>query len=124
MVEFDEFLNLTPEQVINFIKSDRLLVPSEETIYESVLAWVKFDENIRQEYLSQLMEFVRLPLLSQDYLVQRVEQETLLRDNLQCNNLIIEALKYHLIKNDPRLLYGFISPRVHPRRYVKEKFVF
>lgn len=57
------------------------------------------------------MEHVRLPLLSQEYLVQRVEQESLLRDNLQCNNLIIEALKYHLIKNDPRMLYGFLSPR-------------
>jgi hypothetical protein len=65
-VQFDEFLNLTPEQVVNFIRSDRPSVPSEETIYESVIAWIKFDENIRQTHVSQLMENVRLPLLSQD----------------------------------------------------------
>lgn len=30
------------------------------------------------------MEHVRLPLLSQDYLMQRVEEEPLLKLNLQC----------------------------------------
>lgn len=32
VVQFDEFLNLTSEQVVNLIKSDRLSVPSEEKV--------------------------------------------------------------------------------------------
>lgn len=32
VIQFDEFLNLTSEQVVNLIKSDRLSVPSEEKV--------------------------------------------------------------------------------------------
>jgi hypothetical protein len=53
-------------------------------VFECVIAWVHHDLEKRQMHLAELMEHVRLPLLSQEYLVQRVEEEPLLKDNLQC----------------------------------------
>lgn len=53
-------------------------------VFECVIAWVNHDLEKRKEYLAELMEHVRLPLLSQEYLVQRVEEEPLLKTNLQC----------------------------------------
>lgn len=39
-------------------------------VYESVLAWVRHDPRKRSQLFGQIMEFVRLPLVTQDYLVR------------------------------------------------------
>lgn len=114
VVQFDEFLNLTPAQVVNLIRSDRLLVASEEKVYESVIAWLMYDTAGRQPYLAQLMEHVRLPLLPQEYLVSRVENEPCLKADLLCKDYLIEALKFHLLKGEAK--GAFKTPRTVPRQ--------
>ena len=57
-------------QVAELIASDTITVPSEEKVYESVLAWVRHDLPRRRAHLPALMESVRLPLLSREYLFQ------------------------------------------------------
>uniref|UniRef100_A0A1B0DHB6 Uncharacterized protein n=1 Tax=Phlebotomus papatasi TaxID=29031 RepID=A0A1B0DHB6_PHLPP len=116
VVQFDEFLNLTHEQVVNLISSDRISVPSEEKVFECVVAWINYDVTMRQQYLAALMEYVRLPLLSQEYLVQRVEKEPLLKGDIQCKDYLIEALKYHLLKGEIKA--SFKTPRTIPRQPV------
>ncbi|EGI68861.1 Ring canal kelch-like protein [Acromyrmex echinatior] len=114
VVDAEEFLTLEPEQVAKLICSDRLMVPSEEKVFECVISWVHHDLEKRQNDLALLMEHVRLPLLSQEYLVQRVEEEPLLKANLQCKDFLIEALKYHLLKGEQKSL--FKTPRTKPRQ--------
>ncbi|KAG7205534.1 hypothetical protein KM043_007512 [Ampulex compressa] len=114
VVDGDEFLTLAPQQVAKLICSDRLMVPSEEKVFECVISWVHHELDSRQAHLAQLMEHVRFPLLSQEYLVQRVEEEPLLKANLQCKDFLIEALKYHLLKGEQKLL--FKTPRTKPRQ--------
>lgn len=94
VVGSEEFLNLGMEQVSNLIASDKLTIPTEEKVrgsfagpylpwlrlhwwcfselqvFEAVIAWVNHDKDVRQEHLAHLMEHVRLPLLSREYLVQ------------------------------------------------------
>ena len=53
-------------------------------VFECVMSWVNGDLANREQYLAELMEYVRLPLLSQDYLIQRVEEEPLLKQDAQC----------------------------------------
>lgn len=102
------------EQVVNLLKSDRLTVSAEEKVYESVIAWIQFDEQIRRKHLPQLLEHVRLPLVAQDYLVSRVENEPLIKEDLLCKDYIIEALKYHLLKTDTKNTFKTI--RTIPRQ--------
>ncbi|KAJ1522109.1 hypothetical protein ONE63_002420 [Megalurothrips usitatus] len=116
VVECEEFLTLSPQQVSKLICSDRLTVPSEEKVFESVVSWVHHDLEGRQSQLPLLMEHVRLPLLSQDYLMQRVEEEPLLKANLQCKDFLIEAFKYHLLKGEQKV--SFKTPRTKPRQPV------
>lgn len=116
VVECEEFLTLSPQQVSKLICSDRLTVPSEEKVFECVVSWVHHDLEARQSQLPLLMEHVRLPLLSQDYLMQRVEEEPLLKANLQCKDFLIEAFKYHLLKGEQKL--SFKTPRTKPRKPV------
>lgn len=102
IIQYDEFFNLQHDQVAALVKSDRLTVQSEEKVYESVIGWIQFDDAERRKYLPELLEHVRLPLVAQDYLVLRVENEPLIKENLLCKDYIIEALKYHLLKNDAK----------------------
>lgn len=113
MIQYDEFLNLQPEQMAAILQNDRITVSSEEKVYESVIAWVQFDSHTRREYLPMLLEHVRLPLVAQDYLVSRVENEPLLKEDLNCKDFIIEAFKYHLLKNDGKNTFN--SVRTIPR---------
>ena len=76
-------------------------------------AWTNHDLRIRCEFLPQLMEHVRLPLLSQEYLVQRVGDDELIKSNTICKDFLIEAMKYHLLKPEQKLLYK--TPRTKPR---------
>lgn len=116
VVQFDEFLNLTPAQVAGLIRSDRLLVPGEEKVYEAVIAWCVHDLAGRQSHLAGLMEHVRLPLLPQEYLVSRVENEPCLKADLLCKDFLIEALKFHLLKGEAKS--AFKTPRTVPRQPV------
>ncbi len=113
VVQHDEFINLSPMQVCHLISSDRLTVSSEEQVFESVIQWIHHDLGTRQEYISQLMEHVRLPLLPQEYLVQRVEDEQLIKNNSQCKDYLIEAMKFHLLKPEQKIIYK--TPRTKTR---------
>lgn len=44
--------------------------PSLSQVFEAMIAWIKYDKPARLEHMPKLMEHVRLPLLSRDYLVQ------------------------------------------------------
>uniref|UniRef100_A0A665TBW1 BTB domain-containing protein n=1 Tax=Echeneis naucrates TaxID=173247 RepID=A0A665TBW1_ECHNA len=104
VVGSEEFLNLGMEQVSSLIASDKLTIPTEEKVFEAVIAWVNHDKDVRQEHLAHLMEHVRLPLLSREYLVQRVEEESLIKNSSACKDYLIEAMKYHLLPADQRAL--------------------
>lgn len=116
IIQYDEFFNLQHEQVASLIKNDHLTVTSEEKVYESVIAWIQFNPNDRRIHLPELMENVRLPLIGQEYLVSRVENEPLLKEDLHCKDYIIEALKYHLLKGDAKT--NFKTSRTIPRQPV------
>ncbi|KAF3852462.1 hypothetical protein F7725_005817 [Dissostichus mawsoni] len=104
VVGSEEFLNLGMEQVSSLIASDKLTIPTEEKVFEAVIAWVNHDKDVRQEHLAHLMEHVRMPLLSREYLVQRVEEESLIKNSSACKDYLIEAMKYHLLPADQRAL--------------------
>ena len=63
--------------------------------------------------MAELLEHVRLPLLPQEFLVQRVEEETLVKNSSECKDYLIEAMKFHLLKPDQKLAYK--SPRTKAR---------
>jgi len=78
------------------------------------VAWANYDKSAsRRDVIARLMQHVRLPLLSQDFLVQRVEQEPLIKNNSACKDFLIEALKYHLLRPEQKI--HFASPRTKHR---------
>lgn len=112
----DEFLNLPLSQVVELVCSSELGVLSEEHVFESVVAWIKYDLPERSPHMATLMEHVRLPLLSSQYLTERVCSEPLIESCIQCKNYLIEAMKYHLLSPSERS--KFASPRSLPRKRI------
>lgn len=52
----------------------------------------------------QLMSHVRLPLVSREFLMTCVETEPLIREDQQCKELLLEAMKYHLLPEQRSLM--------------------
>ncbi|XP_055021770.1 kelch-like protein 17 isoform X1 [Boleophthalmus pectinirostris] len=109
----EEFMLLPLKQVLDLISSDNLNVPSEEEVYRSVLSWVKHDIDGRRQHVPWLMKCVRLPLLRRDFLMSNVDTELLVRHHSECKDLLIEALKYHLMPEQRGVLS---NSRTRPRR--------
>ncbi|XP_045064222.1 kelch-like protein 3 isoform X3 [Coregonus clupeaformis] len=109
----EEFMGLSLQQVYSLISSDKLTVSTEEKVFEAMVAWIKHNKEARLEHMPKLMEHVRLPLLSRDYLVQIVEEEALIKNNNICKDFLIEAMKYHLLPADQRHLIK--TDRTRPR---------
>ncbi|XP_077295310.1 kelch-like protein diablo [Arctopsyche grandis] len=55
-----DFLNLLASDVIEILKSNYLIVPSEEDVFNAVKLWVNHDDANRKNYLAQLLRSVSL----------------------------------------------------------------
>ncbi|XP_077294543.1 kelch-like protein 25 [Arctopsyche grandis] len=65
-----DFLNLSASNVIEILKSDDLIMSSEEDIFNAVKLWVNHDNANRKYDLAKLMESVSLSLLSTEFLLE------------------------------------------------------
>ncbi|KAK7495717.1 hypothetical protein BaRGS_00013164 [Batillaria attramentaria] len=105
--ETEEFLSLSKQEVLDIISRDELNVNSEEEVFEAVLEWVKQAEEERKVHLPELMVQVRLPLLTPPYLSDRVATENLIKNSLQCRDLLDEARDYLLMPERRTLMQTF-----------------
>lgn len=113
VISTEEFLLLGFSEVQDLISNSQLNISSEEKVFTAVLNWVKNDLNERKKYVSALMAHVRLPLVSREFLMETVESDPLVREDPQCKELLLEAMKYHLL---PEHRSSLVSQRTLERR--------
>ncbi|XP_062343754.1 kelch-like protein 1 isoform X2 [Cinclus cinclus] len=112
VIRNQEFLLLPAEELHKLLASDDVNVPDEETIFHALMMWVKYDMQRRCNDLSMLLAYIRLPLLPPQILAD-LENHALFKDDLECQKLILEAMKYHLLPERRTLMQ---SPRTKPRK--------
>ncbi|XP_067418882.1 kelch-like protein 1 isoform X2 [Emydura macquarii macquarii] len=112
VIRNQEFLLLPAEELHKLLASDDVNVPDEETIFHALMMWVKYDMPRRCNDLSMLLAYIRLPLLPPQILAD-LENHALFKDDLECQKLILEAMKYHLLPERRTLMQ---SPRTKPRK--------
>ncbi|KTG47737.1 hypothetical protein cypCar_00027832, partial [Cyprinus carpio] len=117
VVQQEEFMLLSQSEVEKLIKCDEIQVDSEEPVFEAVLNWVKHNRKEREPYLADLLEYVRMPLLTPRYITDVIDIEPLIRCSLPCRDLVDEAKKFHL---RPELRSEMQSPRTQARLGAKE----
>ena len=113
VMKSEEYALLPCDLLIKVISSDDLNIVEERVVYESVLEWVKHDLNNRASKLASLIRYVRMPLISKDYLLNRIDSDNLIRSNLTCRDLLDEAKNYHLLPDQRARLR---TERMRPRK--------
>uniref|UniRef100_A0A8C3TFI3 BTB domain-containing protein n=1 Tax=Chelydra serpentina TaxID=8475 RepID=A0A8C3TFI3_CHESE len=96
VVQHEEFILLNQEEVEKLIKCDEIQVDSEEPVFEAVINWVKHSKKERENSLPELLQYVRMPLLTPRYITDVIDTEPFIRCSLQCRDLVDEAKKFHL----------------------------
>ncbi|XP_059901406.1 kelch-like protein 40b [Gadus macrocephalus] len=73
-----DFLQLGPSELAAILACDTLNVETEETVFESLMKWVAEDVENREKELPRLLDCVRLRLVSEEYLREKVEKHKLI----------------------------------------------
>ena len=113
----EEFLNLSIKRLIELVGENNLCAHDESQVYNAILSWIKHDLSHRSQHIGDLLSLIKLPLLSRDFLMFTVEPEELIRSNSECKDLVIEAMKYHLL---PELRPYLQNTRTKPRQNIDE----
>ena len=110
----DEFLHLSEYQLASLLCGDDLSVLNEEKVYEALIRWVKYDPRNRKRQFQELVDHIRFPMMSPDYLIDQVESEPLFQEFPKCRELLTEAHHFHLL---PSRRGWFQTARTRPRKY-------
>lgn len=91
----EDFLNLELEELVGIIESDNLITQSEELVCDMAMGWINHDKESRQQTAGVILEVLRLPLVSPNYLCHTFESNQFLQSDTKCKKVIQEAMKYH-----------------------------
>ncbi|KAH3769879.1 kelch-like protein 13 isoform X2 [Dreissena polymorpha] len=103
MAKMGQYMKLNHNQLSQLLEDNSLRISSEYQLFELVLCWMQGKKE-REQYVSELMRNVRLPLLSGEELVEKVSIVPLMRDNKECHELLTEAKDYHIVVSKQPLL--------------------
>ncbi|KAK9977675.1 hypothetical protein ABG768_019476 [Culter alburnus] len=93
LLEPEEFLELSLEQLEELIGKDELNVKQEKVVFEAVLQWINYAPENRKQTIAVLLPKVRLGLMPSDYFINNVKNNPLVMENEACKPVIINAMK-------------------------------
>lgn len=94
LVTTPEFLSLDRKLLVELLRDDELAVQREEQVYEAAMTWLRQDVDKRGAHIAEVLRPVRLQLLTHSYLMQKVENDDLVRSNANSLAQLIEAIDY------------------------------
>lgn len=77
----EDFLQLNATELAAILTNDNLNVETEEAVFEAMMRWVLRDPDSREKELPDLLDCVRLRLVTDDYLKEKVEKHQLISAN-------------------------------------------
>lgn len=94
IVKTEEFLLMPPPVLLDILKHDRFFVESETELFEYLMLWIRFEAQARKCLLLSFLQCVRLPLLGLRYLLETVDQDSLVMEDEKCRALVSETKNY------------------------------
>ena len=111
IAETNEFLEMPSDVLEDIVANDCLRVRCEEEVYNAVKRWVYYDIPNRRCFFQSLMQHVRLPFVSRQFLHTEVQNEKLMHD---CEKYFLEAVCYKTSPNKRAEMKD--SVRIQPRK--------
>ncbi|XP_078482429.1 kelch-like protein 12 [Ciona intestinalis] len=91
-----KFFEIDEVEMEKLISSDELVMESEEVVYECMVGWVKHHLQTRKRYFPTLFKHLRLQYVRLDYLSRNIRKEELVREFLDCRDLVEDAFYFHI----------------------------
>ena len=135
VIDSQKFVLLAADEIAKLLASDDLNIPNEELMFQALMLWLRHDLPERKIELPHLLSLIKLPLISPQvlflyqfkiflkillftfenvqFIADHVESNPIFREDRVCQELIVEALKYHLL---PERRSALQSPRTRPRK--------
>ena len=82
-------------------------------VFDGLVRWTEHNRPERGVHFAKLLRHVRLPLLTTNLLVDRVEREELVQRSPVAKEMLMEAMKYNMATSQQRS--SLTSPRTIPR---------
>ncbi|CAG9115589.1 unnamed protein product [Plutella xylostella] len=111
----EEFLQLTPAELISLIRKDELNVREETEVYNAVLNWVKYDEDRRHPRMEHILQAVRCQYLTPSFLREQMTTCAVLKKVPACREYLARIFKDLTLHkkpviserrpNTPRIIY-------------------
>ena len=108
------FLSLSVDLIYDILDHDDLNITDEQILYDTVLLWIKLEEN-RKSSIGKILETVRLPIMSPKFLLDVAMKESVFKENPAAQTLLQEAQRYVMIPN------GSENKRTRKRNNYKNK---
>ena len=94
VVEHEDFLNLTINEVEEWISSDEIRVRGEEDVFEAIVKWVEQKGSGERDKFFELFRHVRLIYLSRNYVLNDILPHPLITNEKACTAFVLDAIKH------------------------------
>ena len=89
-----EFLDLSSQEIENWISSDEIVINNEEDIFEIIVQWTSQNMRYRMREFKELFRHVRLMFVSRDYLSRSIATNFLVKEDAECLDCVTQALRW------------------------------
>ena len=93
VVEHEDFLNLTINEVEEWISSDEIRVRGEEDVFQAIVKWAEQNGDGEREKFFELFRHVRLIYLSRNYVLNEIFPHPLVTNDKACTAFVLDAVK-------------------------------
>ena len=89
-----EFLDLSSQEIENWISSDEIVINNEEDIFKIIVQWTSQNTKYRMGEFTELFRHVRLMFVSRDYLSRSIATNSLVKEDAKCLDCVTQALRW------------------------------
>ena len=89
-----EFLDLSSQEIENWISSEEIVINNEEDIFKIIVQWTSQNARHRTGEFKELFRHVRLMFVSRDYLSKSIATNSLVKEDAKCLDCVTQALTW------------------------------
>ena len=93
VVGHEDFLNLTINEVGEWISSDEIKVRGEEDVFQAIVKWAEKRGSGEREKFFELIRHVRLIYLSRSYVFNEILPHPFVNEDKACTAFVLDAMK-------------------------------
>ena len=88
----EEFLQQPSRNLVALLKNDKVQVRSEEDVYLAFDSWLYYDYDERKEFVLDILDCIRFPLLSLEFLESKVFSSPYIKNNTSCQLFLAKVM--------------------------------